>query len=257
MGQETVYCFKCQVKLTSKDFDDGRACRIGNRSSCSKCALDLMPKDAPRSTRHAARRTKPQPEEPAPKPSSSPNRRWVLPAVGGGGIVVAAVLAIILSMGGEEEKPEAATISKTPQPAAKPPKKQKASEPERLITEARSIPDEKLDLKIAAYEKAVRNAALTPHFQEFKAEYDALVEKRLNLFTEAMAKLNQDASSLQSKEEYGKAEGLYRSALERFAGEDWKRLIIGKQRERYLGSSWEYDELTFQLEVDSGCLGLS
>lgn len=42
MGQEILYCFKCQTRLSTPDFDKGRAVRFGNHVACSDCAPELL-----------------------------------------------------------------------------------------------------------------------------------------------------------------------------------------------------------------------
>ena len=41
-GSEVVYCFKCAVRLTSKDFGAGGALRFADFYSCSACARALF-----------------------------------------------------------------------------------------------------------------------------------------------------------------------------------------------------------------------
>jgi hypothetical protein len=45
MGQEIVYCFKCQTRLLGADFEKGRAFKLGPRASCLECAKDLLTPD--------------------------------------------------------------------------------------------------------------------------------------------------------------------------------------------------------------------
>ncbi len=42
-GRETLYCFRCLYRITGADFERGHAFRVGARSACSACAMDLMP----------------------------------------------------------------------------------------------------------------------------------------------------------------------------------------------------------------------
>lgn len=42
MGQEIVYCFKCQNRLKGEDFDKGSAFRIGDKTCCATCAVGLL-----------------------------------------------------------------------------------------------------------------------------------------------------------------------------------------------------------------------
>src|SRR5690349_15974353 len=42
MGQEIVYCYKCQTRLMGSDFDKGKAFRVGSQVSCDGCVRDLF-----------------------------------------------------------------------------------------------------------------------------------------------------------------------------------------------------------------------
>jgi hypothetical protein len=42
MGQEIVYCFKCQIRIVGTEFDKGAAFQLGNNVCCSKCAAELL-----------------------------------------------------------------------------------------------------------------------------------------------------------------------------------------------------------------------
>src|SRR5688572_700511 len=42
MGQEILYCFKCQVRLLGSDFDKGRAFRVDSQAACPDCVRGLL-----------------------------------------------------------------------------------------------------------------------------------------------------------------------------------------------------------------------
>ncbi len=42
MGFEVVYCFKCQKRLSEKDFQKGNAFRVGITTTCKKCSPELI-----------------------------------------------------------------------------------------------------------------------------------------------------------------------------------------------------------------------
>src|SRR5207244_8953365 len=42
MGQEILYCFKCQERITIADLDASNALRFGTRTACRKCVPDLL-----------------------------------------------------------------------------------------------------------------------------------------------------------------------------------------------------------------------
>jgi len=48
MGQEIVYCFKCQKRILGAEFAKGQAYQVGNNVSCSGCASELLLRLGPR-----------------------------------------------------------------------------------------------------------------------------------------------------------------------------------------------------------------
>ena len=45
MGQEIVYCFKCQIRLLGSDFEKGKAFRVGSHVACLACMKTLLADD--------------------------------------------------------------------------------------------------------------------------------------------------------------------------------------------------------------------
>ena len=41
-GSAIVYCFRCAVRLTARDFDHGGATRFADASGCSRCSRELL-----------------------------------------------------------------------------------------------------------------------------------------------------------------------------------------------------------------------
>src|SRR5262245_19304177 len=56
MGQEILYCFKCQERVTSADLDTANALRFGNRTACRKCLPDLLASLTPQERKDLAAR---------------------------------------------------------------------------------------------------------------------------------------------------------------------------------------------------------
>src|SRR6185436_20793700 len=42
MGQEILYCFKCQTRLLGSDFDKGLAFRVNSQAACPQCVRELL-----------------------------------------------------------------------------------------------------------------------------------------------------------------------------------------------------------------------
>src|SRR5262245_8153807 len=107
MGQEILYCFKCQQRVTTADLDSANALRFGNRTACKNCVPDLLAglspqerKDLvarvqvskkPATARHTPQATpRPMAIELPPKSRTNP---MILGAVGG--VVAAVVIGIV------------------------------------------------------------------------------------------------------------------------------------------------------------------
>lgn len=41
-GSAIVYCFRCAVRLTERDFASGGALRLADASGCSRCSRELL-----------------------------------------------------------------------------------------------------------------------------------------------------------------------------------------------------------------------
>jgi hypothetical protein len=42
MGQEILYCYKCQTRLLGSEFEKGKAFKVGGQASCATCVKDLL-----------------------------------------------------------------------------------------------------------------------------------------------------------------------------------------------------------------------
>jgi len=126
MGQEIVYCFKCQTRIMGSDFERGQAFRIGAQVACPQCVRSLLahlpdpdaelerlkqqsvrkpsgsttkiPLVRPPSSESSARmRAVPRLSEPPPRRPSS--KAPLLIGAGAGGLVLLGVLVAALSSG--------------------------------------------------------------------------------------------------------------------------------------------------------------
>jgi uncharacterized protein YodC (DUF2158 family) len=117
MGQEILYCFKCQERVTSADLDSANALRFGNRTACRKCVPDLLAGLSPEERKDlVARVQSPKraptaravaPPVPRPKVQEKQRPARANPVVLGaiGGIVAALTVAIVLMAGGSAPAP--------------------------------------------------------------------------------------------------------------------------------------------------------
>src|SRR5204863_7022464 len=42
MGQEILYCYKCQTRLLGSEFEKGKAFKVGGQASCKDCVKELL-----------------------------------------------------------------------------------------------------------------------------------------------------------------------------------------------------------------------
>lgn len=194
MGQEIVYCFRCQTRLMTADFSKGHAVRHGNRVACADCAPELLRTLSPAELKEFfEKRGKAGPATPRMSPSGAlPTRRapavrpaprargrlaWAAAAAG----VAVLLTAVLLPRGG----------GVPPQP---PPPSERAALPPK----AASVPDPL---------EATR----------------ALLQE--------IGGLDVQARPLLAAEKFGEAVHVYEAARGRHAAEDWKAMLDGKSDE--------------------------
>ena len=114
MGQEIVYCCKCQIHLTGADLDKGKAFQVADRVSCAPCAQVLL-KELSGRDRETLLGMMAKDRRPSPARSDSPRSGTrALPtrpgpkstlglSVGIGG--TALVLALLVALSGGERRP--------------------------------------------------------------------------------------------------------------------------------------------------------
>lgn len=201
MGQEIVYCRKCQTRLVSSDFEKGTAFRIEGIASCDKCSaevLRMLPPDKIQGFLHQigkAKKNAAPPEKAAPRPenrrgtgsipivpavpktSRTPSKSkgwgpavWIGLAVGAAGLVV-----LILMFAGRSDTvepiPERSAPPKTPPPVA-PSRESKATVAAGLKAKALEA-----QRKGAAEEvKALREQVARLGAPELLADFDSAVK---------------------------------------------------------------------------------
>jgi len=150
MGQEIVYCSRCQSRLNGADFDRGAAVRISNYIYCTGC---LTPEEKklvesltrPPDPQHPIRRSSPlkaasassgaipavprSHAEPAPKPAR--RNPLILIAAGAGLLVVLILIIVVIAKSGGEKK----VVVEVPPEPPRPPAWSLAAEFEGLKTE--------------------------------------------------------------------------------------------------------------------------
>ena len=137
MGQEIVYCHTCGKRLTSTDFERGKAIRANDKIVCSKCATETEmrmarpetseSKSTPRPRTHKTSRIAPQ-EPPPGKKSPVPILLGGIAAV----VIVLVVLVAVFAGGGGDGGYQAQAIRESETPTPPPIKLNWSWVPERL-----------------------------------------------------------------------------------------------------------------------------
>lgn len=165
MGQEIVYCFRCQTRLLGSDFDKGVAFKLGGKVACLACAQQVLPtlsaaeQESIRGLLSAGSRKGSSDKFPAMKPPTPPamakpasttrlrapqGRRTqsipvasapqpekktglVLGLVGGGAVLLVVVLVVALT--GSPRPPAASSELEPSEPAAAAPAPKAAAKP--------------------------------------------------------------------------------------------------------------------------------
>jgi hypothetical protein len=171
MGQEILYCYKCQTRLLGSEFEKGKAFKVGGQASCASCVKDLlasMPEAQAEidrklsssgrirmATPDPAAKIKPPTVRSAPPPAPAPEKSKVplIVAIVGGAILLLAIAAA-MSGGAQRSHPSPPETSGPVPPPARPPTPPKPEEPKPppppspFAAELREI-DEKVKLGLA------------------------------------------------------------------------------------------------------------
>src|SRR5689334_19865379 len=196
MGQEILYCFKCQERVTSADLDAANALRFGNRTACKKCVPDLLASLTPQERKELVSRVQspkkgtgrylatspPRPVAYAVAPTrSSPVLLWVI----GGGVVLL-ILVVVLLMGGSGSPPPARESVAPPAPRApeESPRERNARE---AISKAKGLQTSDPEEKLAGFEQAVRLSEGTSREREAKELRDEFIALRRKTYLKELA----------------------------------------------------------------------
>lgn len=254
MGQEIVYCCRCQVRLATGDFDRGRATRLGHRVACVDCLPDVLSALTPEERREFAQILA-APRAGAGKPAASGSSS-VLPAHprstsrirtvapprpdsrgrGGSGravgVTVAAAAAVALAIWALA--PSGKPPARAPQapPSAPPPAPDPRERVARAALErARRVPANDLEARIAAYAEAARAAQGTALHAEAEEARRALAARREQEQLRELAALDEQARPLRERERFAATLAIYEGARGRRPGGDWQALLEGRLRE--------------------------
>ena len=223
MGQQILYCWKCNVRILGSELESGKASQLGNRASCAACLPQLIENLRPEE------RSKPPsyrtpPSTPRVRPSSSVNIRTVpekkasklgVAAAAGGGALLMTLLALGLSSG-----PSAPTMPPPPAPA------RKAVEiPPRELAAREAIAKARAAGTVEAWQEAVFACDGTSKLDDAKLELAKAVAARDGGLEREFLALAEEARALLRDEEYGKAIATLEAAKARRGESDWRLRI--------------------------------
>ena len=194
VGQEIVYCYRCQIRLTGADLDKGKGFQAAGRVSCAACAPhligELSGRDREMLLASMAKDRRPPPARPeTPRtgsrkiPAPAPAKSALGLTVGIGAVALVGSLLIALSGGGRRPPP----TPPEPEVAAKP---KPVVVPSRadLVAKELAVLDAELrgPLDRADYKQALAHLQAAAA-RRSEAEWAVAVEERMRRVREASA----------------------------------------------------------------------
>ncbi|HVE42038.1 MAG TPA: LamG-like jellyroll fold domain-containing protein [Planctomycetota bacterium] len=247
MGQEILYCFKCQERVTSAELDASKGLRFGLRTACKKCVPDLLASLSEKERNElVAKVHTPSSQDPRTATgkyilsTSTPRARSVpvVPALSdspsnavwafvGGAVVIVIIAAVFLLMNSGGSPPSREHSG--PLPPSKPPTESARDRSAREALErAKSLPAADLEAQVAAYAEAARLAQGTLHEREAKERHEGMLDMRRKAYARELSVLEERAKALTSKEEFQASIVLFQSARTLHDVPEWGREIQGK-----------------------------
>jgi hypothetical protein len=246
MGQEILYCFKCQERVTSAELEASKGLRFGLRTACKKCVPELLatlsekernelaaraqaaPAQDPRTSTGkyvlsaATPRTRSLPVVPA-KTARGSNGAWMI-VVAGVLIVIAGAL-LVLNSGASPPLRDLPPPLPTPKPPSESARDRLARE---ALARARSLPASDLEAQVSAYAEAARLAEGSAYELEATERHEGILDMRRKAYARELAVIEERARTLMNKEEFGSSLALFESARTLHAGPEWKGQLDAK-----------------------------
>lgn len=265
MGQEIVYCFKCQKRIHGNDYAKGLAYQVENNFCCSSCAVTVLetlpPKakeallakmfkathDRQSSSSAALKASPPSASSTGRIPHATPRPMKVVeesssgPFIAGifGAIIAVVLVVVFVSSGSTPPPPPAPTPVRPPPPVVKtdpglsPEEKRRDDRAKDAMKKAREFVvanPKDCDGQLQMWRAAQLEAERTGYETETKRE----VEKAETRIKEAIAQeftdLERDARALASRKEFKAAAELVDRARGKRSG-DWNSRLEGLRRE--------------------------
>lgn len=247
MGQEIIYCSRCQTRIVGGDFDRGDAFRVGEESVCGKCGMELLSK-APVAVQQQILEQKKRAldRKSAPPPvargltGSSTQVRKSTPAEGPSRTAIAVLagigltLVLLVGMLVMSSKPPP-----PPPPAPAPKVVDAGPSPQELAARgalkvaqsyAREHPAEH-DEQARMFEKIASEYAGTSAFAEAKRELESIARRKKEAAAAELAGLLSRAREMAGSGGYQKAVDALEAAKKKSADPQWTRPIDEKAKE--------------------------
>jgi hypothetical protein len=207
VGREIVYCFKCQRRVLGEELDKGTAYQVGQKITCSSCAVQVLETLPPREKEALLakmfRETKDRQASPAKAPPPPPTRKVAptttrRPAAAprsraallvAGAVVAGLVIAALILRGGAP-----AATSEDPGAA----RKQAAAAAIRKARDAAADPDR----QVALWQDAVFAAEGTPYLADAKRDLEGARLRQREAAAKELADLEQRLSPLLARKEF-------------------------------------------------------
>ncbi len=252
MGHEIVYCFKCLTRLTTGEFEKGKAFRRGLNVSCKPCLPELLSDLSPEEQKRFLAQSQPRDPSrgtsvtlPAVRPSTTRRRvedeSSVRSKKGGDvglvlGLIGGAALLLIGGLVALRSGPAPAPPVVTPPPKVDAPSRPVAEDPRlkparEAIEKARTSPANDLDAKLALWSEALRLATGTPLQAEALEAREALLARRRAAWLKEVEAVAEGARPLLAGGEHAKAEELYDQAKTRRVDGEWAGLLSDRKAE--------------------------
>jgi hypothetical protein len=265
MGQEILYCFRCQTRIVGADFAKGAAYQVGNNVSCSKCAKELLntlpPKDrenliaqmfkatqerksgstsmslqalgAPLSSSSTRMKTAaPNPPSERRKSGDTARRLWSQQSrhsmrfAGLGVLLLAVVLLVMLSSGGKQAPTGVSTKILQPTTEARTPAPEH-DEVRKAREFARTHPED-IEGQLAAWRGALLAVDRTPGADAAQKELERLLILQKDAVKNALQVLDVQARPYLAGEEFVAAADILRAARSRFTAPEWTLAVDRK-----------------------------
>src|SRR6185503_18669232 len=193
MGQEIVYCSRCQIRIVGGDFEKGEAYRVAEQVACHKCAMEMLataPLAAQQQILEQKKRALDKKTGPAPAvsrgltssstavrtPKAAEGPKLPLAVIVGIGVTLVILVGLLLMSGGSPPPP-APPVRPAPPATAGPTPKDGAAEARRELEESERRRKDQQGAELTALLARAREMGVNAEYQKAA---DALAAERKN-----------------------------------------------------------------------------